>query len=79
MWSAILASAATIAAVLYIQGPIMALALTAVSSIALLIVVRASEHKSESTKPQAHARPLEVVEGNSEVGLLFPPLRKQAS
>ena len=77
MWSAIITSAATIAAVLYMQGPIVALALTAVSSIALLIVLRTTEHKAAPAKPQV--RPLEVVDAKSDIDLLFPPLRQQAS
>ncbi len=77
MWVAITSSAATIAAVLYMQGPIVALALTAVSSIALLIVLRASEHKSAPAKRQP--RPLEIVDATREIDLLFPPLRQQAS
>jgi len=77
MWSAIISGAATIAAVLYIQGPIVALVLTAVSSLALLVVLRATEHKIsvEKTSP----RPLEVIDGNNEVDRLFPPLNQQAS
>ncbi len=77
MWSAIITSAATIGAVLYMQGPIVALALTAVSSIALLVVLRASEHKSEPSKQQP--RPLELLDNTNEIDLLFPPLRQQAS
>jgi hypothetical protein len=74
MWSAIITSAATIAAVLYTQGPIIALALTAVSSMALLIVLRAAENKSNATQPQA--RPLEVIDGNNGSDLGFPPLHE---
>ena len=77
MWSAIVASAATIAAVLYLQGPIVALALTALSSMALLIVLRFNENKENSEKPRP--RQLEVIDGKSEADLLFPPLRQRAS
>jgi hypothetical protein len=72
MWSAIITSAATIGAVLYLQGPIVALGLTAVSSIALLIVLRASEQ-------HAHADPAAVAIAPGKDGdpeLLFPPLRQ---
>jgi|GEM_PF-2124698 len=77
MWSAIISGAATIAAVLYIQGPIVALVLTAVSSLALLVVLRATEHKMSVQKTSP--RQLEVIDGNNEVDLLFPPLNQQAS
>jgi hypothetical protein len=77
MWSAIIAGAATIAAVLYIQGPIVALALTAVSSLALLLVLRAMENKNPAPKP--YPRPLEVIDGNNDIDLIFPPLKQQAS
>ncbi|HEV2879330.1 MAG TPA: hypothetical protein VGW96_07060 [Candidatus Eremiobacteraceae bacterium] len=77
MWSAIVSSAVTIAAVLYMQGPIVALVLTAVSSLALLIALHATEKKAASEKPRP--RPLEVIDGNNEVDLLFPPLHQQAS
>ena len=77
MWSAIIASAATVAAVLYMQGPIMALALTALSSMALLVVLRAGESKQQDEKPRP--RPLEVIDGNNELDLMFPPLRQRAS
>jgi hypothetical protein len=77
MWSAIISGAATIAAVLYIQGPIVALILTAVSSLALLVVLRATENSVPAQK--AHPRPLPVIDGNNEVDLLFPPLTQQAS
>ena len=77
MWSAIIAGAATIGAVLYFQGPIVALVLTAVSSLALLVVLRATENKNPTPKPCP--RPLEVIDGNNQVDLLFPPLKQQAS
>jgi hypothetical protein len=77
MWSAIISGAATIAAVLYIQGPIVALILTAVSSLALLIVLRTTENKLSVQKMRP--RPLEVIDGKNEVDLLFPPLNQQAS
>jgi hypothetical protein len=77
MWSAIIASAATVAAVLYMQGPIVALALTALSSMALLVVLRAGENKEQVQKPRP--RPLEVIDGNSEIDIMFPPLRQRAS
>ncbi len=76
MWSAIISGAATIAAVLYIQGPIVALVLTAISSLALLIVLRATENNETQKAPP---RPLQVIDGNNEVDLLFPPLKQQAS
>ena len=76
MWSAIITSAATIGAVLYMQGPIVALGLTAVSSIALLIVLRATEHKTETVM---QPRPLAPMDGDDGLDLLFPPLRQQAS
>jgi hypothetical protein len=71
MWSAIITSAATIAAVLYLQGPIVALGLTAVSSIALLIVLRATDTRTQAPE-QAKTPPME---GN-ELDLLFPPLKQ---
>ena len=77
MWSAIIAGAATIAAVLYIEGPIVALVLTAVSSLALLIVLRATENKIPAQK--ARPRPMAMIEGNNDVEPLFPPLKQQAS
>jgi hypothetical protein len=77
MWSAIIASAATVAAVLYMQGPIVALALTALSSMALLVVLRSGEGKEQGAKPRP--RPLEVIDGNSDIDLMFPPLRQRAS
>ena len=40
MWSAIIASLATFAVVVYMQGPIVALALTAAGSLALLVLSR---------------------------------------
>jgi hypothetical protein len=76
MWSVIISGAATIAAVLYIQGPIVALVLTAVSSLALLVVLRATEN---AVPEKAQPRPLPVIDGNNEVDLLFPPLKQQAS
>lgn len=77
MWSAIIAGAATIGAVLYIEGPIVALVLTAVSSLALLVVLRATENKNHI--PSSCPRPLEVIDGKSDIDLLFPPLKQQAS
>jgi len=72
MWSAIITSAATIGAVLYLQGPIVALGLTAVSSIALLIVLRASEQQTFA-KPAGIA----IAPGkDDEADLSFPPLRQ---
>ena len=73
MWSAIITSAATIGAVLYLQGPIVALGLTAVSSIALLIVLRATENRSEAKQ---QAQPVTSIEGDNDLDLLFPPLRQ---
>lgn len=71
MWSAIITSAATIAAVLYLQGPIVALALTAISSIALLIVLRASEHA------QPEPATIAIAPGkDGDADLSFPPLRQ---
>jgi hypothetical protein len=72
MWSAIITSAATIGAVLYLQGPIVALGLTAVSSIALLIVLRASEQ-------HALAKPARIAIApgkDDKADLSFPPLRQ---
>lgn len=77
MWTAIIAGAATIAAVLYIQGPIVALVLTAVSSLALLVVLRITENKKPAQK--ARPRPMAVIDGNNDADLLFPPLKQQAS
>ena len=77
MRSVIITGAATIAAVLYIQGPIVALVLTAVSSLALLIVLRAMENKTPASK--AYPRQLEVIDGNNEDELRFPPVKQQAS
>lgn len=77
MWSAIIASTATIATVLYMQGPIVALALTALSSVALLIVLRAGEGKNMREK--LTPRPSEAVDSSGEGDLAFSPLRKEAS
>ena len=77
MWSAIITGAATIGAVLYMQGPVVALALTAVSSLALLIVLRAMENKTPAVPARPH--PLEAIDGNDEVDLLFPKLKQEAS
>ncbi|MDQ6766608.1 MAG: hypothetical protein M3Z41_02235 [Candidatus Eremiobacteraeota bacterium] len=77
MWTAIITSAATIAAVLYMQGPIVALCLTALSSLVLLIVLRAAENRPNYPKPQP--RPLEGINPTSEIDLLFPPLQQEAS
>lgn len=72
MWSAIITSAATIAAVLYLQGPIVALGLTAISSIALLIVLRASEQHA-----QAEPKTVSIAPGkDGDADLNFPPLRQ---
>jgi len=72
MWSAIITSAATIAAVLYLQGPIVALGLTAVSSIALLIVLRATDNRTQTPEP---AKTIPPMEGD-ELDMLFPPLKR---
>jgi hypothetical protein len=78
MWTAIIASLATLVAVLYMQGPIVALALTAASSLALLVAMRIGEHKTPATTPVR--TPLQVVSGKTEdANLLFPPLRQKAS
>ena len=77
MWSAIITGAATIGAVLYMQGPVVALALTAVSSLALLIVLRAMENKTPALPVRPHL--LEVIDGNNEVDLLSPKLKQEAS
>ena len=72
MWSAIITSAATIGAVLYLQGPIVALGLTAVSSIALLIVLRASEQH-----PLPKPASVTIAPGKGDdADLSFPPLRQ---
>jgi hypothetical protein len=77
MWSAIIASVVTIGAVLYMEGPIVALALTALSSVALLVVLRASEAEQKADKPQP--RPATTVGTNDDIDLMFPPLRRRAS
>ena len=72
MWSAIITSAATIGAVLYLEGPVVALGLTAVSSIALLIVLRVNEQHGHA-KPA----PVSIAPGKDDKAeLLFPPLRQ---
>lgn len=78
MWSAIIASVATIGAVLYMQGPIIALGLTAASSLALLLAMRIGERKTSSVPK------LGIVSGRNDtqkedIDLLFPPLKQQAS
>ncbi len=77
MWSAILASVVTIGAVLYMEGPVIALGLTALSSIALLIVLRASEAEQKIDK--AKPLPIEAVGKTADVEIMFPPLRQRAS
>lgn len=78
MWSAIIASVATFVVVVYMQGPIVALTLTAAGSLALLVALRIGERK---TPREALVRtPLQVVGGTvDEADLLFPPLRQKAS
>jgi hypothetical protein len=77
MWSAIIASLATFAVVVYMQGPIVALALTAAGSLALLVAMRIGEHKAPQTLVP---KPLHAVGGpTDEADLLFPPLRQKAS
>lgn len=79
MWGAIIASTATIAAVFYMQGPIVALTLTAASSLALLVAMRIEERRMQQCRPMH--QPLQVIDGtsNEEVNLVFPPLRQKAS
>ena len=77
MWSAIIASLATLVAVLYMQGPIVALALTAASSLALLVAMRIGEHKTQAQTPARTS--LHVVSGTTDEDLMFPPLRQKAS
>jgi hypothetical protein len=77
MWSAIIASVATFVVVVYMQGPIVALALTAAGSLAVLVALRIGERKAPQ---QTLARtPLQVISGKDEADLLFPPLRQKAS
>ena len=79
MWSGIIASVATVGAVFYMQGPIVALALTAAGSLALLVAMRIGEHKAAQA-PTPQPKPLQVINGNSEdIDLLFPRLRQRAS
>ncbi len=73
MWSAIITSAATIGAVLYLEGPIVALGLTAVSSIALLIVLRTSDNHTDKVKPRPQPR---GTLGGNDAEIMFPPLRR---
>jgi hypothetical protein len=79
MWGAIIASVATIVVVLYMQGPIVALTLTAASSLALLVAMRIEERRTRGQRPQA--QPLQVIDGKTkeDMDLIFPPLRQKAS
>jgi hypothetical protein len=78
MWSVIVASAVTIAAVLYMQGPIVALGLTAVSSLALLVVLRIGEHKTQGAGFER--APLQAIDGTKDdADMMFPPLKQKAS
>lgn len=77
MWSAVFASVATIGVVFYMQGPIVALALTAASSLALLVAMKIGD---KTQTPARQPKPLQVINGNaSDADLLFPPLRRKAS
>ncbi len=77
MWSGIIASVATIGAVFYMQGPIVALALTAAGSLALLVAMRIGEQKAQAPTPQPQS--LQVIDGSKDIDLRFPPLRQRAS
>jgi uncharacterized membrane protein YdjX (TVP38/TMEM64 family) len=79
MWGAIIASAATILAVLFMQGPIVALGLTVASSLAFLVALRMEERRMRDIG-SAH-QPLQALDGksNDDVTLAFPPLRQRAS
>jgi hypothetical protein len=79
MWGAIIGSVAAIVVVLYMQGPIVALTLTAASSLALLVAMRIEERKTRGHRPQA--QPLQVIDGKTkeDMDLPFPPLRQRAS
>jgi hypothetical protein len=79
MWGAIIASVATIMAAFYMQGPIVALVLTAASSLALLVAMRIEERRMHNCKP-VH-QPLQVINGHTDVDidLAFPRLRQRAS
>ena len=77
MWSGIIASVATIGAVFYMQGPIVALALTAAGSLALLVAMRIGEQKAQALTPQPQS--LQVIDGSKDIDLRFPPLRQRAS
>lgn len=78
MYIAIIASVVAIGAALYMEGPIVALALTALTSLSLLIALRYSERKSAGRKKQAAAK-LGVVAGSGDADLHLPPLRQRAS
>jgi hypothetical protein len=79
MWGAIIAGVATIVVVLYMQGPIVALTLTAASSLALLVAMKTEERRMRGPRPQT--QPLQVVDGKTkeDIDLGFPPLRQKAS
>jgi hypothetical protein len=76
MWGAIIASMATVTVVLYMRGPIIALALTAVCSLALLVVMKIEERRMP--EPNRHQK-LQMIDGKTEVDLLFPPFERRAS
>jgi hypothetical protein len=75
MWSVIIAGAVTIAVVMYMQGPIAALSLTALASMTALISLRIIERKAQA--PQT--RMLRVVDAQKDLDLTLPPLRERAS
>jgi uncharacterized membrane protein (UPF0136 family) len=79
MWGAIIGSVAAVVAVFLMQGPIVALALTAASSLALLVAMRFEERKMHARNP-VH-QPLQVIDGKTQDGveLVFPPLQQKAS
>ena len=76
MRNALIAIAATIALAFCVAGPITALALTAISSIVLLIVLRVTERRLADTEALI---PLEACEDAGDSTARFVPVREQAS
>lgn len=77
MWSAILGSALTFGLVVYMQGPLVALALTALGSAVLLLAVRSAPRKMRHAVNIS--RPLEVLEGGGGSEVFFPPLTNRTA
>lgn len=77
MWSAVIAGLAIFGLIVYMQGPIVALALAAAGSLALLVAMRIGERTTAAHSPAR--TPLQVISGKDEKDLLFPPLKQKAS